>query len=72
MKRSEMITILKEKLDQIKGNLDGEDLYPLDNYLIESLLSEVEKNGMLPPYYRESHNLPGCVDTYNIWEPENN
>ncbi len=44
-----MIKLLKTRLDNICGCQDGIRLYPQDDYLIYSLLDEVEKSGMVPP-----------------------
>lgn len=73
MKRTEMLSKLLDRLDKIKGcdPSTGEPLYPHDDYIVYSMLDEVEKLGMLPPFSSKVAVKSNQIDAAGYeWEEE--
>lgn len=49
MKRSEMLRIIVDKLELMRGVQEGYYMYPETALMADMLLTELENNGMLPP-----------------------
>jgi hypothetical protein len=66
MKRSEILKIIMDEIDLMRGVDNGYYVYPEDKQIADRILNVLEEAGMNPPYDTASDD----DDPIYEWEPE--